>query len=282
LYLRFSIIFLSVSLAVITGYLSRGYLDSSVQGYVDRGEVLKNTASSGGGKGRAGAGGTAEGYEGTPLGGLSPAFRVEALSEVARMHADLGRSYEKAGGYNEAFSEYTIALKYNPSDILILKKVEALLELLTREAGETVKDVAVHKPGGRPDGERELSTKLKSAIAEAGGGAPALKSPDYTTAVEELNRILTLVPSHMDTKELVHLSERAATEMEKAVVESHQQKGIDYFIADDMEAAIKVWDAVLKLDPGNKAALEYKKRAEVVVDRLKEIKEKKMDDKSPM
>jgi tetratricopeptide (TPR) repeat protein len=263
LYLRFAIIFLSVSLAVITGYLSRGYLDATVRGYSDRGEVFKSAA-----------------YEGAPPAGLSPAARVEALSEVARMHADLGRGYEKAGVYNEAFSEYSTAFKYNPSDILIRRKVEALLDLLTKG---TDKGVTGLRPGS--GGEGRDTAKLV-AVRTGEGGTDPLAS-DYTAAVDELNRVLKLVPSHMDTKELVHLSERAATEREKAVVESHQQKGIDYFLADDMEAAIKVWDAVLKLDPGNKAAVEYKKRAEVVVDRLKEIKEKrikdnKTGDKSPM
>ena len=98
---------------------------------------------------------------------------------------------------------------------------------------------------------------------------------DYGAAVEGLNMVLGLVPSHMDAKELVHLSSMAARDMEKAVVESHQNKGIDYFLFDDMEAAIRVWDVVLKLDPGNKAAMEYKKRAEAVVKRLNEIKEKR-------
>ena len=38
--------------------------------------------------------------------------------------------------------------------------------------------------------------------------------------------------------------------------------------------AIKEWEAVLELDPSNKVAADYKDRAEVIMERLKRIREK--------
>jgi tetratricopeptide (TPR) repeat protein len=54
--------------------------------------------------------------------------------------------------------------------------------------------------------------------------------------------------------------------------EAHTRKGIGYFQAEDLNSAIKMWEAAIELDPENKTAGEYKKRAEVVLERLKEIK----------
>lgn len=55
----------------------------------------------------------------------------------------------------------------------------------------------------------------------------------------------------------------------------HLMKGIRYFQSEDLEGAIKMWEAAVELDPGNKTAAEYKKRAETILERLNEIKAEK-------
>lgn len=52
----------------------------------------------------------------------------------------------------------------------------------------------------------------------------------------------------------------------------HLMKGIGYFQSEDLEGAIKMWEAAVELDPGNKTAAEYKKRAETILERLNEIR----------
>jgi len=66
---------------------------------------------------------------------------------------------------------------------------------------------------------------------------------------------------------------RAKKERDKAV-DIRFRKGIAYFQSEEMEMAIKEWEAVLELDPSNKVAADYKYRAEVIMERLKRIREK--------
>ena len=56
--------------------------------------------------------------------------------------------------------------------------------------------------------------------------------------------------------------------------EEHLRKGIASFQSEDLEGAIRMWDAALELDPGNRTAAEYKSRAEVILKRLNEIRAK--------
>jgi len=56
--------------------------------------------------------------------------------------------------------------------------------------------------------------------------------------------------------------------------EEHLKKGIVYFQSEDLKGAIRMWEAALELDPGNKTAADYKKRAEMVLQRLNEIRAK--------
>lgn len=255
LYVRIFIVLLVISFAAVTGYLHRTYLQMRAPSSLEWSSIpVRDEAW----PYRVGDRIVKRGATG----------QHNALSEAARVHADMGIWYEKSGVYGKELSEYSTALKYNPSDALIRNRIELLLGLISGAGG--------HKPaGGEVVEDGGEGKKKKAAFGEAEGGGMEDKGPGgYRLAVEELNKVLKLVPSHMDTKELVHLSNRAAEEMGKAVVESHQKKGIDYFLADEMESAIKVWDAVLKLDPDNKTAIEYKRRAETVVERLKEIKDK--------
>lgn len=52
----------------------------------------------------------------------------------------------------------------------------------------------------------------------------------------------------------------------------HLKKGIGYFQSEDLEGAIRMWEAAVELDPGNGTAAEYRERAETILRRLNEIR----------
>lgn len=95
-----------------------------------------------------------------------------------------------------------------------------------------------------------------------------MKSETFFRASEELDSVLNRVPGHMDTTKLLTEAGRRRAE----AVERHLRKGIVYFLSEDMEEAIRLWNVVLELDPENKTALDYKKRAETIIKRHEEIK----------
>ncbi len=54
----------------------------------------------------------------------------------------------------------------------------------------------------------------------------------------------------------------------KKVITAHLNEGIKLFNQDSLEGAILEWNKVLKLDPSNRQAAEYKERAETMLDTL--------------
>lgn len=120
--------------------------------------------------------------------------------------------------------------------------------------------------GDRPAREERSTVRLSGV--DSPGIRLHIENDNFNLAAAELDRVLGRVPGHLDTEELLG---RVSLERE-AAIERHLHKGIVYFLSEEMESAIKLWDAVLELDPGNRSALDYKERAETVLERLEEIK----------
>ncbi|MBI1912411.1 MAG: hypothetical protein HYS21_10465 [Deltaproteobacteria bacterium] len=177
--------------------------------------------------------------------------------QIARRHMELGDDYERAGIYQKAVAEYSTSLKYNPSNTLLNSKISALNNAMK----EGVK-IETEKPKAK---DPEYNANLHYMK-----GKMYLDSKAYGKAVDQFNAVLKYTPSYMNTKELLA---RARKERDKAV-DRHLKNGIAYFQAEEMELAIKEWDSVLELDPGHKTAADYKSRAEVILERLKRIREK--------
>ncbi|MBI5587003.1 MAG: hypothetical protein HY889_01400 [Deltaproteobacteria bacterium] len=137
--------------------------------------------------------------------------------------------------------------------------------------------------------EYKQAAKTLSAKDALGKDAAAPKGDDHLSKIESIKDLLTL-ESEAFKKALERLGEfheGKVPERQRRVVddlpnmskeqrvrssEEHLKKGIAYFQAEDLETAIKVWDAAIELDRDNKTAVEYKRRAEVVLERLKEIR----------
>jgi tetratricopeptide (TPR) repeat protein len=190
---------------------------------------------------------------------------INAISmQLARRHMEMGEDLEKAGIYNRALFEYRESLKYNPSNILALKKVETISDAL-RSGG---KPAQADRKQARKNSKEEQPEDL--ANTHYLKGKIYLDSRAYAKAIEEFTSVLKILPAYMNTKDLLS---RARKERDKAVDERFR-KGIAYFQNEEMEMAIKEWEAVLELDPSNKVAADYKYRAEVIMERLKRIREK--------
>lgn len=200
--------------------------------------------------------------------------------QVSRRHMEIGEDFEKAGIYQQAIAEYTLSLKYNPSNLLVSNKITTLTEAL-RDGRRLEADK--EKPSHAPVPAKKKAIKIEEdpeVIANAHyiKGKIYYESKAYARAIDEFNSVLRNVPAYMDTKDLLDKSKK---ERDKAV-DRHIKNGIGYFQAEEMDLAIKEWDTVLELDPGNKKAADYKYRAEVIMDRLKKIREKKAEIERPL
>lgn len=180
---------------------------------------------------------------------------------VARRHMELGEEYEKAGIYKKAIEEYKRSLELNPNPLVALK-LDDLSDML--------------KNGKRAEPEKPAKTKKEddpeyTASLHYMKGKLYMDSKAYGKAIEEFSAIFKRLPNYLDAKELLA---KARKERDRAV-DLHLKKGIGFFQEEEMEKAIAEWEAVLELDPSNKTAADYKYRAEVILDRLKSIRQKK-------
>lgn len=181
--------------------------------------------------------------------------------QVARHHMELGDEYEKAGIYKKALDEYKRSLELNPNP-LVASRLDEIFEMM--------KNGTKHEPEkpARPKKEEDLEYLVNLHYMK---GKLYMDSRAYGKAIEELSAIFKHVPAYMDAKDLLA---KARKERDKAV-DSHLKKGIGFFQEEEMEKAIKEWEAVLEIDPSNKTAADYKYRAEVILERLRSIRQKK-------
>ncbi|MFQ5735344.1 MAG: tetratricopeptide repeat protein [Thermodesulfobacteriota bacterium] len=215
---------------------------------------------------------------------LIAAINIVVL-QISKEHLDLGEKYEKAGIYEKALSEYRRSLEYNPANLKASSRVYVLNEMI--KAGRQP-DIArvnlVEKKDAKKKVKREKAARETKALKKKerpreedpgykasvhyANGKIYLDAGAYAKASEEFNLALRFVPSYSDAEELLALSEK---ERDKAVGK-HLRKGIGYFQAEEMELAIKEWEIVLRHDPENKTAKDYKARAEIILERLRNIR----------
>ena len=180
---------------------------------------------------------------------------------IAARHASLGREYEEAGIIPAAISQYKLSLKLDPTSTAIGRRL-ALLEAARREAGFFSWDKRAVFP-----------ETLETVDARYMKGRAYLEVGDFKEAIVEFKAVLRILPSDTDTRRLLAAAGKGLSEL----VDLHFKKGINYFEKEEMFLAIKEWDIVLELDPGNVKADEYKKRAELIIERLEKIKKRQTE-----
>ncbi|MEK6759838.1 MAG: tetratricopeptide repeat protein [Deltaproteobacteria bacterium] len=181
--------------------------------------------------------------------------------QVARRHMELGDEYEKAGIYKKAMEEYKRSLELNPNPLVALRLDDLFYIMKNGNKSEPEKSARLKK---EEDSEYAASLHYMK-------GKLYMDSKAYGKAIEEFNAVFKRVPTYMDAKELLA---KAKKERDRAV-DFHLKKGIGFFQEEEMEKAIMEWEAVLELDPANKTAADYKDRAEVILERLRSIRQKK-------
>jgi len=186
------------------------------------------------------------------------------MVQLSRRHMALAGDYEKAAIYSKAIEEYEMAFELNPANTIVKSRI-AMIRNAVREGrkldGEKTEPVA--KKTEKEDPEVEANNHYIR-------GKLYLESNSYAVAIQEFSAVLKYVPAYMNTKDLLAL---AIKERDKAV-DRHLKKGIGFFQKEEMEKAIREWDAVLELDPVNKDALDYRYRAEMILERLQKIRGK--------
>lgn len=192
--------------------------------------------------------------------------------DIAREHMEMGEDYERAGIIPSAVSEYKKSLKYNPYNLLVKRRITMLVE------GAPVTGKVIASKKSKPNGARKTFAKKVVDQEELANehymkGKLYLESRAYHKAIQEFSSVMDILPSFMDTKELL---DKAMNERDDTV-DFHFKRGINYFQREEIGLAIREWNIVLDLDPENKDAEDYKKRAMLIMERLQKIKERQAD-----
>jgi len=201
---------------------------------------------------------------------------------IAREHKELGETYDRAGIYEKAAIEYKQSLKYNPLNSKLTDRVAefsaAIKEGRRPESFVSSLNLPTGEPPKKPVKIAQPAPKKKERLDDAEPGNKAeihytrgktyLEAEEYARAEREFALALSLVPDYLNARELRAISVKER----KKGVETHLRNGISYFQEEEMELAIKEWETVLRFDPNNEDAKDYKYRAEIIMERLRNIR----------
>ncbi|MFQ5427486.1 MAG: tetratricopeptide repeat protein [Thermodesulfobacteriota bacterium] len=197
---------------------------------------------------------------------------------LSREHMELAEAYEKAGILRKAIHEYDIALRINPSNKWVEKKLTLLGKIY---AGET--------PGEPLPRLEEVRKKISKAKKKEAGpekkaerhyvkGKLYFVSGKYNKAIKHFTAALKTVPDYKDAEVFLNLARLER----QGFIDFHINKGVTLFQKEELELAIKEWNRVLAVDPGNTEAAEYKKRAEAIEMKVKKIQDNQGVMKTPL
>lgn len=140
-----------------------------------------------------------------------------------------------------------------------------------QEAYEYFMQAASAMKGGMPIIEMEQEESLEHAqdvereIDELKQqGLNSWKAGDLKSAIASFEQAAQLAPQN---REIQNYLEQTRDEAKKLIM-FHLNEGIKFFNREALEDAILEWEKVLDLDPGNPQALEYRQRAEKMLDAL--------------
>ncbi len=186
--------------------------------------------------------------------------KIERLSLIlAERYNAIGEEYERANILDLAAKNYRIALQFDPSKQVVQKRLK------TAEQQPTLSEEI------KPAKNKEAVKPEILAARHYSRGVALLEAKKYNMAIDEFNMALKLVPSHTNVGKLIATAKKEREEE----IDTHLKKGIDYFQKEELELAIKEWDAALDIDPWDKTALDYRARAEVILEKIKEVKKEK-------
>ena len=112
------------------------------------------------------------------------------------------------------------------------------------------------------------SEQPESTQSEAGlliqTGISYRDAGEVKKAIAAFEQAYQLVPEDPQTVKYLEETQDAL----KKLITAHLNEGIKLFNQDSLENAIIEWDKVLELDPSNRQAAEYKRRAQTMLNTL--------------
>ena len=117
------------------------------------------------------------------------------------------------------------------------------------------------KPTPKPQTSQPKPPDVKSIID---AGKSERKAGKYNQAIASFKKALAAEPGNKEATTLL-----AETKKERQdLIDIHMKQGLQHNNEENLQAALKEWEAVLALDPTNTKALEYKQRTQKKLDAL--------------
>ncbi len=202
---------------------------------------------------------------------------INALAlKLSQEHMELAEAYEKAGIVKKAMHEYRVALRYNPSNKWAKKKLALLSGIPTgEEPGEAMPRLEEVKKKIRRARKNEAVPEEKAARHYVKGKL-YLISGKYNRAIRHFKAALKAMPDYKDAGVLLKMARLERQHF----IDFHIKKGVTLFQKEELDKAVKEWNSVLAMDPGNTEAADYKKRAEAIQKKVRKIKDTQKNGKA--
>ncbi|MFV2056757.1 MAG: tetratricopeptide repeat protein [Thiohalomonadales bacterium] len=189
---------------------------------------------------------------------------IDTKSREESIKYSLANRYYQSGKYQSTIdiletSNGSDIKKSKNRDLLVLAYTAYAKELVSKadllEAQTLLEKAILMQPANKII-QRQLSDiknvragnlLYKKAIDAYNGG-------NQEKAFESFHRVLILNPSHKKAKKYY-------IEIKTIVVDAHHKKALQYYRRQKLAQAIKEWDSLLKVDPGNEMARIYRSRA---------------------
>ncbi len=189
--------------------------------------------------------------------------------KLSQEHMEMAEAYEKVGIIQKAMHEYRVALRYNPDNNWGKKKLRLLSKISSGEkAGEPMPRLEEVKKKIRKARKKEMVPE-KKAERHYVKGKLYLISGKYNKAIKQFKAALRDMPDYKDAEVLLKM----ASLERQHYIDFHIKRGVTLFQKEELDDAVKEWNKVLAMDPGNTEAADYKKRAETIQEKLKKIKD---------
>ncbi len=142
--------------------------------------------------------------------------------------------------------------------------------------GDVRAENAIRRIQGKIESQsQDLRTKSQrlQIVNLYGDALKAYNEGRYQTAIDNLEEILRLEPSHQEAKALLARAKRKTTpltEEEEAAIRRLYLNGMQFFAKDQYAEAIAEWEKILEIDPANESV---RKNIEEARERLKQMEE---------
>jgi tetratricopeptide (TPR) repeat protein len=178
----------------------------------------------------------------------------DKIDELIAGHLRRAGTLEDQNRLTEAIGEWTNVQALAPND----ERADEAVRRIQRKIENQSQDL------------RTKSQRLQ-IVNLYGDALQAYNEGRYETAIDDLEEILRLEPSHQEARALLARAKRRTTpltEEEEASIRKLYLNGMQYFAKDQYTQAIAEWEKILEIDPANESV---RKNIEEAQERLKKL-----------